>query len=135
MYVGKYYAVKSGDKLIIFDDWNACRSHIDSVDSSIIKSFEMEDDARAWLRENQPATSSEKSIITKEKSTDNIGYYAVAPGHTSGIYRSYDCARTAADRCPGANIKFMYMYSHAEIWIRTVSAATAKCNCIDSASD
>lgn len=82
---------------------------------------------------NKVATSSNEKRVPLRRlpqSTLDDGYYAVAPGHTTGIYRTYNSARTAANECYGANVRYVSSKDDAERWIRDTCKGATPCNCV-----
>ena len=51
--MAKYYAVKNGRRVGIFNTWEECRKQVDGYSGAEYKSFKNEADARAYMGENE----------------------------------------------------------------------------------
>lgn len=70
----KYYAVKNGRKIGIFETWDECKSQVDGYSGAIYKSFQNLDEAKNFIKGEEEIEKSENyayvdgsfSIDTKE---------------------------------------------------------------------
>ncbi len=61
----KYYAVKEGRNIGIFDTWDECKAQVDGYSGAVYKSFKTLDEAKAFIGKTMD-TESAKSAATDE---------------------------------------------------------------------
>ncbi|MDO5695606.1 MAG: ribonuclease H family protein [Eubacteriales bacterium] len=82
----KYYAVRRGKTVGIFDNWTDCLASVNEYPKAEYKSFRKKSDAQAYLDgEDMPETMSEKAKITPPPGTV-IAYIDGSYNATDGVY-------------------------------------------------
>ncbi|SUY46514.1 ribonuclease [Clostridium putrefaciens] len=93
--MGKFYAVKNGRKIGIYDSWNECKKQIDGYKGAIYKSFSSYDDAYKFINSTgiYKVDKQEHSLnnINVEESLSNNNDIAKAyvDGSYSDLYNMY----------------------------------------------
>lgn len=63
----KYYAVKRGKIIGVFDTWETCKDSVEGYSGPVYKGFSTLEEARAFLGEIQPEVAAPSSCETREK--------------------------------------------------------------------
>ncbi|VBB25507.1 unnamed protein product [Acanthocheilonema viteae] len=112
----KFYAVARGKVVGIFTDYNEVKNHIADYPQPLYKKFEKLDEAKAYYKKysngeedgnpkeskahNTPADNNEKEQNSKEPS-----FYAVAHGHITGVFKTWEECQEATKDFKGAKFK------------------------------
>jgi len=100
----KYYAVRKGLNVGIYETWEECKKQVVGYKGAIYKSFPTRSEAENFLKE--------KTVKKKEK------YYAVRKGLNVGIYRTWEECEKQVHGYQGAEFKSFPTLIEAENFIK-----------------
>ncbi|VDM91649.1 unnamed protein product, partial [Litomosoides sigmodontis] len=124
----KFYAVARGKVVGIFTDYNEVKNYIADYPQPLYKKFEKLDEAIAYYKKysngeedgnskeskahNTPADNNEKEIketeVTEEKeeqASKKSKFYAVAHGHKTGVFKTWEECEEATKGFKGAKFE------------------------------
>ncbi|MCP9261609.1 SNF7 family protein [Dirofilaria immitis] len=138
----KFYAVARGKVVGIFTDYNEVKNHIADYPQPLYKKFEKLDEAKAYYKKysngekdgnlkeskahNTPADNNEKEI----KETENTGekkeqtnkeqvFYAVAHGHKTGVFKTWEECQEATKDFKSAHFKEFDNEGDAKLFVES----------------
>jgi ribonuclease HI len=79
----KFYAVKIGKKIGVFNNWNDAKKHVDGVSGAIYKSFSTLIEAKAFLKQTQSQTP---KVLTGPIAYVDGSYFEKYKKYGSGVY-------------------------------------------------
>ena len=134
--MNKYYAVRIGRKPGVYKTWDECRGQTDHYPGARFKSFPSHAEAAAWVAGGgtiETPSSTAPGVIVRGNSTipafipispsttrtraGHGRFYAVAVGHTPGIFTDHKSARDSHDGFPGAKYRRFDTYDDAETYL------------------
>ncbi|RCN49300.1 ribonuclease HI [Ancylostoma caninum] len=116
----KYYAVARGYAVGVFTNYEDVKKHIEDYPQPLHKKFDKLDDAIAYFNKffhgnqakeseqekEKPSEEATKKKSSKEDKQDKpTTYYAVARGHTTGVFTSWDECKKQTTGFKGAKFK------------------------------
>ncbi|KAL6736920.1 hypothetical protein Aduo_007220 [Ancylostoma duodenale] len=116
----KYYAVARGYAVGVFTNYEDVKKHIEDYPQPLHKKFDKLDDAIAYFNKffhgnqakeseqekEKPNEEATKKKASKEDKQDKpTTYYAVARGHTTGVFTSWDECKKQTTGFKGAKFK------------------------------
>ncbi|KJH46535.1 SNF7 family protein [Dictyocaulus viviparus] len=93
--MSKFYAVAHGFQRGIYEDWNDAKRQIDDFPQPVYKKFSSREQAEEYLTARQP-----KNIESVFPEPNKEKYYAVARGHTVGVFDNYEDVKRYIDGYP-----------------------------------
>ncbi|KAG9246111.1 ribonuclease-like protein H [Calycina marina] len=105
--VQKYYAVKAGHTISVFEDWSKCQESITGYKGAVFKSFTTEQDAKDFV-----AGKAVKSSTPKEPR-----FYGVAIGKVPGVYEEWTEAQEQIAGVKGPKYKKFATRKEAEAFV------------------
>jgi ribonuclease HI len=79
--IKKFYAVKIGKKIGVFNNWNDAKKHVDGVSEAIYKSFSTLIEAKAFLKQTQT-----QKVLTGPIAYVDGSYFEKYKKYGSGVY-------------------------------------------------
>uniref|UniRef100_A0A1I8EQH3 ribonuclease H n=1 Tax=Wuchereria bancrofti TaxID=6293 RepID=A0A1I8EQH3_WUCBA len=118
----KFYAVARGKVVGIFTDYNEVKNHIADYPQPLYKKFEKLDEAKAYYKKysngeedgnpkeskahNTATDNNEKEVKETENQTNKgPSFYAVAYGHKTGVFKTWEECLEATKDFKGAKFK------------------------------
>ncbi|EJW82805.1 hypothetical protein WUBG_06286 [Wuchereria bancrofti] len=112
----KFYAVARGKVVGIFTDYNEVKNHIADYPQPLYKKFEKLDEAKAYYKkysngeeDGNPKESKAHNTATdnneKEQTNKGPSFYAVAYGHKTGVFKTWEECLEATKDFKGAKFK------------------------------
>uniref|UniRef100_A0A0R3RN05 ribonuclease H n=1 Tax=Elaeophora elaphi TaxID=1147741 RepID=A0A0R3RN05_9BILA len=112
----KFYAVARGKVVGIFTDYNEVKNHIADYPQPLYKKFEKLDDAKTYYKkysngeeDGNPKESKAHNSPTdnneKEQTNNEPVFYAVARGHRTGVFKTWEECQEATRDFKGAKFK------------------------------
>ncbi|EFO19385.2 hypothetical protein LOAG_09109 [Loa loa] len=138
----KFYAIARGKVVGIFTDYNEVKNHIADYPQPLYKKFEKLDEAKAYYKKyssgeedgnpkdskahSTPADNNEKEVKEtenteekKEQTNKEPVFYAVAHGHKTGIFKTWEECLEATRDFKGANFKKFNNEEDAKLFVES----------------
>lgn len=82
--MSKFYGVAHGFQRGVFTDWSEAKKQIEKFPQPVYKKFSTEEEAQTYVDERKP-----KKVELSFPDDTHETYYAVARGHTVGVFTDY----------------------------------------------
>jgi len=93
----KFYAVKCGRKIGLFDTWSKCKAQVDGFPGAVFKSFPTEKEATAWLNGNSGCETAKPSngspISTVAEKTPPVSAELFPAEKSFAVYTDGSCLK------------------------------------------
>ncbi|PIC47086.1 hypothetical protein B9Z55_006556 [Caenorhabditis nigoni] len=83
--MSKFYGVAHGFQRGVFTEWSEAKKQIDKFPQPVYKKFSTEEEAQKYVDERKP-----KKVELAYPEPTHDTYYAVARGHTVGVFTDYN---------------------------------------------
>ena len=103
----KFYAVKKGRMIGIFNNWEECKEAVDGYSGSEYKGFSTQYEAEAYLQGKKLETVqySIPNSSNQKEAVEDTCFYAVKKGWKSGIFKTWKGCWQAIDGYSGSEVK------------------------------
>lgn len=119
----KYYAVKQGNKIGIFDNWEECSKSVTGFKNAVYKSFSNYDDAKSYLNDEEEQNNKQNPFAYVDGSFDaktncySFGCVLIINDKVMQFKKAYDedsysKHRNVAGEIKGAGFIIQYAINH-----------------------